>query len=66
MPKVKEHAKGIPEVEERQKHFVLDNAQNHEPFCFLDFCQCNIANSVVHAPLWFCVLSFVCVLSLVQ
>ena len=30
MPKIKQHAKNIPETEERQATFILETAQNQE------------------------------------
>ena len=49
MPEIYEHAKNIPEVDERRRTFSLDTVQNHRNHFFsANFRQCNIACNVVH------------------
>ena len=48
-----EHAKNIPEAEERRRSFILDTVQNHEKNCFsANVLQCSIVyDSAVHVQL---------------
>ena len=55
MPESREHAKDIPETEERRRSFVLNTARDDENnICFsFNVRQYNIAYSVVHVQLRF-------------
>ena len=47
MPKIKKHAKNIPEAEESQLTFILDTGQYHGKICFsANVHQCYTAYSV--------------------